>query len=183
MFASTKLGVKWNMFSSEKVLQMSYANYQSVYSKLNTLIPYINHVYIFYRGKEALVEKFKNSCVMDEREAWRPKIFYSAGPRQGLPEPFPAPTHLRRKERSSQNRGALFVPSSPGGGGGGGGHGGGYGNGYGHGGGGYGGYGGGNGGGGGGYSNDEGVGRSPTRGTGAGLLPAPSSPFGRTNQF
>ena len=69
------------------------------------------------RGKEALVEKFKNSCVMDEREAWRPKIFYSSGPRVGLPEPFPAPTHLRRKERSSQNRGALFGSGSPGAGG------------------------------------------------------------------
>ncbi|PFH51560.1 hypothetical protein AMATHDRAFT_3009 [Amanita thiersii Skay4041] len=88
-FAKKKLGVKWNMFSSEKVLQMSYANYQ---------------------GKEALVEKFKNSCIMDERESWRPKIFYSDGPEQGLPEPFPAPTHLRRKERSSHNRGALYVP-------------------------------------------------------------------------
>ncbi|EJD02957.1 uncharacterized protein FOMMEDRAFT_123062 [Fomitiporia mediterranea MF3/22] len=90
-FARTKLGVKWNMFSSEKVLQMSYANYQ---------------------GKEALVEKFKNSCVMDERESWRPKIFYSAGPLQGMPEPFPAPTHFRRKERSAQNRGALFLPGA-----------------------------------------------------------------------
>ncbi|TEB38398.1 hypothetical protein FA13DRAFT_747032 [Coprinellus micaceus] len=88
-FATTRLGEKWNMFSSEKVLQMSYANYQ---------------------GKEALVEKFKNSCIMDEREAWRPKIFYSFGPNQGLPEPFPAPTHIRRKERSSFNRGALYVP-------------------------------------------------------------------------
>jgi hypothetical protein len=48
---------------------------------------------------------------MDEREDWRPKIFYSkAGPEQGLPEPFPSPTHLRRKERSSFNRGALYVP-------------------------------------------------------------------------
>ncbi|THG94992.1 hypothetical protein EW145_g8042, partial [Phellinidium pouzarii] len=62
-------------------------------------------------GKEALVEKFKNSCVMDERESWRPKIFYSTGPNQGMPEPFPSPTHFRRKERSAQNRGALFVPS------------------------------------------------------------------------
>ena len=72
------------------------------------------------------MEKFKNSCIMDEREAWRPKIFYSAGPNQGLPEPFPAPTHFRRKERAAQNRGALFVPgagstTSGGGGGGGGG--------------------------------------------------------------
>jgi len=89
-FAKKKLGEKWNMFSSEKVLQMSYANYQ---------------------GKEALVEKFKNSCIMDEREAWRPKIFYSdPGPEQGLPEVFPAPTHIRRKERSAFNRGALYVP-------------------------------------------------------------------------
>ncbi|KAH8079433.1 hypothetical protein BXZ70DRAFT_649850 [Cristinia sonorae] len=88
-FASTQLGVKWNMYSSEKYLQLSYANYQ---------------------GKEALVEKFKNSCIMDEQESWRPKIFYSSGPKQGLPEPFPAPTHLRRKERSAHNRGALFVP-------------------------------------------------------------------------
>lgn len=47
---------------------------------------------------------------MDEREAWRPKIFYSDGAEQGLPQEFPAPTHLRRKERSSLNRGALYVP-------------------------------------------------------------------------
>ena len=78
------------MFSSEKVLQMRYADYQ---------------------GKEALIEKFKNSCVMDERESWRPKIFYSSGPNQGLPEPFPSPSHFRRKERSAQNRGSLHVPS------------------------------------------------------------------------
>ncbi|KAJ6499207.1 RNA recognition motif 2-domain-containing protein, partial [Mycena sanguinolenta] len=88
-FAKAKLGEKWNMFSSEKVLQMSYANYQ---------------------GKEALVEKFKNSCIMDERLAWQPKIFYTDGPEQGLPEPFPPPSHLRRKERSSYNRGPLYVP-------------------------------------------------------------------------
>ncbi|EEB91277.1 hypothetical protein MPER_10393, partial [Moniliophthora perniciosa FA553] len=49
-FAKAKLNRKWNMFSSEKVLQMSYANYQ---------------------GKEALIEKFKNSCIMDEKEEWR----------------------------------------------------------------------------------------------------------------
>ncbi|KAF7296125.1 RRM domain-containing protein [Mycena kentingensis (nom. inval.)] len=94
-FAKAKLGKKWNMFSSEKILQMSYANYQ---------------------GKEALVEKFKNSCIMDERPAWQPKIFYSSGPEQGLPEPFPPPTHLRRKERSSFNRGPLYVPGMMGGG-------------------------------------------------------------------
>lgn len=49
---------------------------------------------------------------MDEKEAWRPKIFFSDGPNQGLPEPFPAPTHLRRKERSASNRGMLYVPNN-----------------------------------------------------------------------
>ncbi|VDC06357.1 unnamed protein product [Peniophora sp. CBMAI 1063] len=91
-FAKARLGTRWNMYSSEKVLQMSYANYQ---------------------GKEALVEKFKNSGIMDEREAWRPKIFHSAGPSAGLPELFPPATHQRRKERSAHNRGALFVPGLP----------------------------------------------------------------------
>jgi len=62
------------------------------------------------RGKEALVEKFKNSSIMDEPEHWRPRIFYSSGVNQGLLEPFPAPTHIRRKERSSYNRGTLFPP-------------------------------------------------------------------------
>ncbi|KAF4598529.1 hypothetical protein EYR38_006933 [Pleurotus pulmonarius] len=87
-FAKAKLGQKWNMFSSEKILEMSYADYQ---------------------GKESQVEKFKNSSIMDEREEWRPKIFRSEpGPDQGLPEPFPAPTHLRRKQISSHNRAAAL---------------------------------------------------------------------------
>jgi len=64
--------------------------------------------YTNYQGKGALIKKFKNSCIMDEQESYRPNIFYLNGPKQGLPEPFPAPTHLRRKERSSNNRGALY---------------------------------------------------------------------------
>lgn len=53
---------------------------------------------------------------MDERPAWRPRIFVSEeGPSQGLPELFPEPTHLKRKERSKGNRGALYVPSAGGG--------------------------------------------------------------------
>ncbi|KAI0743840.1 RNA recognition motif 2-domain-containing protein [Daedaleopsis nitida] len=91
VFAKSQIGVKWNMYSSEKTLQMCYATYQ---------------------GKESLVEKFKNSCIMDEKDAWRPKIYYSDGPNKGLPEPFPPPTHLRRKERSQHNRGSLFVPGT-----------------------------------------------------------------------
>nr|GAT56782.1 predicted protein [Mycena chlorophos] len=76
-FAKAKLGEKWNMFSSEKVLQMSYANYHPL---------------------------------MEERTEWQPKIFYSSGPEQGLPEPFPPPTRLRRMERGALNRGLLYGP-------------------------------------------------------------------------
>jgi hypothetical protein len=68
--------------------------------------------YANYQGKEALVEKFRNSSIMDEREQWRPKIFHSFGSARGLPEEFPAPTHLRRKQLSAANRGALFVPGA-----------------------------------------------------------------------
>ena len=47
---------------------------------------------------------------MDERESWRHRIFYSSGENVGLPEAFPSPTHIRRKERSSYNRDTLFPP-------------------------------------------------------------------------
>ena len=46
---------------------------------------------------------------MDVKENWRPRIFHSSGPEQGLPEKFPHPTHMRRKERSSLNR-TLYTP-------------------------------------------------------------------------
>lgn len=82
-FAKARLGVKWNMFCSEKVLQMSYANFQ---------------------GKEALVEKFKNSCVMEMQDNWVPKIFYSSGPKKGQREPFPPPTNPSRARRSQDQR-------------------------------------------------------------------------------
>ncbi|KAF8200594.1 hypothetical protein K438DRAFT_1582512 [Mycena galopus ATCC 62051] len=67
-------------FGSES-LQMSYANYQ---------------------GKATWLEIFQNPCV--KRLAGQPKIFYSDGPEQGLPESFPVSTHLRRKERSPYSR-------------------------------------------------------------------------------
>lgn len=51
---------------------------------------------------------------MDEREDWRPRLFTSSGPDEGLPEPFPPPNHLRRKERSSFNRSALNMGAEEG---------------------------------------------------------------------
>ncbi|KAA1470056.1 hypothetical protein DENSPDRAFT_774332 [Dentipellis sp. KUC8613] len=75
-FAKARLGTKWEVHSSSRVVQMIYANYQ---------------------GKRMLTEVFRNSPAMNEREAWRPKIFYSDGPDQGLPEAFPPPTHNQHK--------------------------------------------------------------------------------------
>ncbi|KAK9448816.1 RNA recognition motif 2-domain-containing protein [Limtongia smithiae] len=51
-------------------------------------------------GKECLIEKFRNSSVMDQDEAYRPKIFFSDGPLKGQEEDFPPPNNLNRKLRS-----------------------------------------------------------------------------------
>ncbi|RSH91271.1 hypothetical protein EHS25_009570 [Saitozyma podzolica] len=82
-FVKARVGKRWNMFSSEKVLQVSYANIQ---------------------GKEALVNKFRNSTVMEAHEDWRPLIFYSDGAKKGWPEPFPEPdpSVLRSKWESAR---------------------------------------------------------------------------------
>jgi hypothetical protein len=110
-FAKARVGTKWfeprphvgrylitepfcrNRFHSDKVCDISYANIQ---------------------GKESLIEKFRNSCVMDEDPSYRPKIFHSNGPLMGqeqessTPFPlagvsddrFPEPNNARRKLRS-----------------------------------------------------------------------------------
>ncbi|ODO03398.1 hypothetical protein L198_02245 [Cryptococcus wingfieldii CBS 7118] len=78
-FIQARVGKKWNMFSSEKVLQVSYADIQ---------------------GKAALINKFKNSAVMSVVESWRPQIFYSSGSMKGQPEPFPVSDNLSLRERS-----------------------------------------------------------------------------------
>ncbi|KAI9317868.1 RNA recognition motif 2-domain-containing protein [Dichotomocladium elegans] len=64
-FARERLGKRWNRFNSEKRCSLSYANIQ---------------------GKMALMEKFRNSAVMEEDESYRPKIFYSDGPMKGEEE-------------------------------------------------------------------------------------------------
>ncbi|WVF72272.1 hypothetical protein IAT40_007084 [Kwoniella sp. CBS 6097] len=77
---NAKVGKKWNMFSSEKVLQVSYADIQ---------------------GKAALINKFRNSAVMGVIEPWRPQIFYSSGSMKGMPEPFPDSDNLAVRQRST----------------------------------------------------------------------------------
>ncbi|KAL0081548.1 RNA recognition motif 2-domain-containing protein [Phycomyces blakesleeanus] len=80
-FANERVGKRWNLFNSEKRCSLSYANIQ---------------------GKDALVEKFKNSNVMEEDEAYRPKIFVSSGPNQGQEETFPLPTVPSEARRHRQ---------------------------------------------------------------------------------
>ncbi|KAK9463354.1 RNA recognition motif 2-domain-containing protein [Lipomyces oligophaga] len=96
VFAKARAGTKWNRFNSEKICDISYANIQ---------------------GKECLIEKFRNSSVMDQDEAYRPKIYYSDGPRKGEEEEFPPPNNLNRKLRSiaSIQQIGLFPPGSNGG--------------------------------------------------------------------
>lgn len=48
------------------------------------------------QGKQALVDKFRNSQVMEEEESYRPKIFCSSGPLRGQEEQFPPPTITKR---------------------------------------------------------------------------------------
>jgi hypothetical protein len=45
--------------------------------------------YANVQGKEALIEKFRSSSVMDERIEYQPRLFHSSGPNIGQPQPFP----------------------------------------------------------------------------------------------
>ncbi|KAK9478873.1 RNA recognition motif 2-domain-containing protein [Lipomyces japonicus] len=92
-FAKARAGTKWNRFNSEKICDISYANIQ---------------------GKECLIEKFRNSSVMDQDAAYRPKIYYSDGPLKGHEEEFPPPNNMNRKLRSlaSIQQIGLFPPGS-----------------------------------------------------------------------
>jgi RNA recognition motif 2 len=79
-FAKARVGTKWfasldltkprNRFHSDKICDISYANIQ---------------------GKECLIEKFRNSCVMDEDPSYRPKIFHSSGSLIGQEQEFSHP--------------------------------------------------------------------------------------------
>ncbi|CAG8484622.1 10034_t:CDS:10 [Ambispora leptoticha] len=85
-FADVRVGKRWACFNSEKVCELAYANIQ---------------------GKKALVEKFRNSSVMDELPEYRPKVFYSSGILRGQEQPFPSPNDPQKKKRSLAARGAV----------------------------------------------------------------------------
>ncbi|BGP42070.1 hypothetical protein JCM10449v2_006072 [Rhodotorula kratochvilovae] len=81
-FAKARLGTRWNRCGSDKLVVISYANIQ---------------------GKASLVSHFRNSSVLDQAEARRPKLFVTSGPRAGEPEPFPLCDDPIRKARSAMN--------------------------------------------------------------------------------
>ncbi|CAG8468780.1 4095_t:CDS:2 [Paraglomus occultum] len=75
-FAKARIGNKWSRFNSEKICNLSYASIQ---------------------GSQALIEKFRNSSVLDEKPEYRPKLFYTSGPMRGKEAPFPAPNNLSKR--------------------------------------------------------------------------------------
>ncbi|PWW80343.1 hypothetical protein C7212DRAFT_291733 [Tuber magnatum] len=91
-FVKAKSGTRWNKFNSEKVLDVTYANIQ---------------------GIDQLVEKFRNSSVMDQDPSYRPKLFHSSGPLIGTEMEFPAANNILKKCRSvsaAQQIVGLFAP-------------------------------------------------------------------------
>lgn len=69
--------------------------------------------YANYQGKDALVDKFRNSAVLNERPEWRPQLFHSHGPNRGQPHPFPAPNSAIRRERSAQLKNTGMYSQAP----------------------------------------------------------------------
>ncbi|KAJ5415306.1 hypothetical protein N7465_004001 [Penicillium sp. CMV-2018d] len=90
----SRQGKTWPDCISEKRAEISYATLQ---------------------GKEALVNKFRNSNVMTRPHEERPRLFHIDGPRAGLEAAFPGPndaSKLRRSVASTTQQG-LYAPRNP----------------------------------------------------------------------
>jgi len=81
-FAKSRVNTRWNKFNFEKICDIAYANIQ---------------------GKSCLIEKFRNSNVMDQNPDYRPLLFKSFGSDRGKQQPFPEPNNMGRKMRSVAN--------------------------------------------------------------------------------
>lgn len=75
--------------------------------------------YATIQGVDCLIEKFRNSAVMDENPLHRPKLWFTALDNNdpaliGHERPFPGPNNLTKAQRSHDNAGAvgLFAPRS-----------------------------------------------------------------------
>ncbi|KAG9298308.1 hypothetical protein G9A89_002796 [Geosiphon pyriformis] len=91
-------------------LRMDFKN------RCNVGYAFINFVcelaYANIQGKKALVEKFRNSSIMDELPEYRPKIFFSKGPSRGKEQSFPPPDDFQGKWRSLTSRADFFSSST-----------------------------------------------------------------------
>ncbi|KAI8074931.1 RNA recognition motif 2-domain-containing protein [Gongronella butleri] len=67
-FAQTRLGKHWAQFNSEKKCDLAYARLQ---------------------GKASLIQRFRNSDIMQQDVSYQPILFHSSGPNKGMPEEFP----------------------------------------------------------------------------------------------
>lgn len=71
LFVQSRTGMKWSQYNynSEKVIEIRFARIQ---------------------GCENLIQKFRNSPVMHQESAFRPKLYYASGDLIGKEKPFPA---------------------------------------------------------------------------------------------
>jgi len=114
-FAKARSGQKWNLFHSDKVAEISYASEYYITNFSSSLT-----VLLAIQGRDCLVQKFRNSSVMCERPAFRPKVcslsplifvyltflqLYKTGPGPdaGQEEPFPLPDNESKLRRSLDN--------------------------------------------------------------------------------
>ncbi|KAI5209371.1 hypothetical protein AUEXF2481DRAFT_610513 [Aureobasidium subglaciale EXF-2481] len=105
-FVQKRVGHPWSMYGSLKKCEVSYATIQ---------------------GIDCLLAKFRNSVVMEETPAFRPKLWYNIestdlpiDEETGLPDyraigteaPFPPPNNEQKRKRSRDNAGTigLFPP-------------------------------------------------------------------------
>ncbi|KAI9891320.1 MAG: hypothetical protein M1814_002833 [Vezdaea aestivalis] len=91
-FIKDRAGMRWNVFNSDKVAEVSYATIQ---------------------GSDCLVNKFRNSSVMLENPLYRPKLFRTGdGPHAGQELAFPPVDNPSKMRRSLENAGTtgLYAP-------------------------------------------------------------------------
>jgi len=69
-FAKARAGQKWNLFQSDKVAEISYASKSYGCCCRATITDHLPAI----QGRDCLIQKFRNSSVMLERPAFRPKV-------------------------------------------------------------------------------------------------------------
>jgi hypothetical protein len=84
-FANARQGVRWEVFDSDKIAELSYAS-GSIHS---TSIPISDHSTAI-QNRENLIQKFRNSSVMLENPDYRPKVGFALSYHCQSPNTSPA---------------------------------------------------------------------------------------------